>query len=147
MVGSDWSGSIGNTPAGGMPERSGSGDYMSADQAEPIRRFGAFILELIVFNVLLLTLGIGYVVWLCIVMSRGQTPGKQLLGLVVVNSDGMPLSWGNMFVRFLFQWGFWILTGGIGLVVDGVVLLMDNKSRSSISDRLVKSRVVNKPKT
>ena len=122
MVETGWGGSSGHMPAGDMPGWGGSSGHMPAGQAEPQRRFGAFILEQVLF---LVTLGIGYVVWLVVVMSRGQTPGKQVLGLVVVNPDGTPFNWGKMLLRLLFQGVFWTWTFGIGFIVDAILLLTD----------------------
>ena len=57
-----------------------------------MRRLGAYFLEV---GLVLITLVVGYLIWLLIVMARGQTPGKQLLGLVVVHPDGTPFGWGG----------------------------------------------------
>ena len=44
-------------------------------------------------------IGIGSFVWFLIVSRRGMTPGKQLLGIRVVNLDGEPISRGKMIAR------------------------------------------------
>ena len=66
------------------------------EYATPVRRLMAHILDLILF---FLTLVIGYIIWWLIVIGRGQTPGKQLLGIRAMRRDGSPSNWGNTFVR------------------------------------------------
>lgn len=61
------------------------------------KRFGAFCLDVLLSIV---TLGIGWLVWLFVIMGRGQTPAKQLLHMRVVRADdGGAVSYGKMFVR------------------------------------------------
>ena len=56
-----------------------SGERLSYSQ----RFWGDFILEGILF---LITLGIGWLIWLAIVAPRGQTPAKQLLKVYIHDS-------------------------------------------------------------
>lgn len=39
------------------------------------------------------------------VLAHGATPGKRALGLVVLNDDGTPISWGASFSRNLLRFG------------------------------------------
>ena len=48
------------------------------------RRFGAYLLEI---PLTIVTLGIGYIIWMLIVWARGQTPAKQLLKMRVVRLE------------------------------------------------------------
>ena len=51
------------------------------------------------------------------VLSHGATPGKRTLGLMVVNQDGSPISWGPSFTRNLLRTAdFLPLMYGIGLI-------------------------------
>ena len=50
-------------------------------------RIVAYLLDFILFY---LTLVIGYIIWWLIVLGRGQTPGKQLMGIRVVKDNGEP---------------------------------------------------------
>ena len=87
-----------------------------------------------------LTLGIGYLIWLVIVMSRGQTPGKQLLGLYVIRGrDGSTAGWGLMFGRGLCKF----LSGFIpfGVFISFILMCTDEESRT-IHDRMVNTVVV-----
>jgi uncharacterized RDD family membrane protein YckC len=61
------------------------------------KRFGAMLLDgLLVFA----TLFIGYLIWALIAYGRGQTPGKQLLGMRCVTlAAGRRAGWGRTFLR------------------------------------------------
>lgn len=62
-------------------------------------RFGQLILEIVL---VIVTLGIGYLIWFLIVLGQGQTPGKQILKLRVYDATtGKPAKWGHMFIREL----------------------------------------------
>ncbi|HEY8490725.1 MAG TPA: RDD family protein, partial [Dehalococcoidia bacterium] len=85
--------------------------YYPPDQlvtAGPGRRLGAYLLEIVIS---LLTLFIGWFVWFCIVAPRGQTPGKQLLGLYIMRADGTRAGGGYTWLREVLVKG--VLFGGI----------------------------------
>lgn len=112
--------------------------------ASPGRRLAASLLDsLLVYP----TLFIGAFVWSMIVWGRGQTPGKQLLGLRVVDaSTGRVADWGRMFLRIIiFQW---MVIGGLGLLTLGVVsgighiwLLWDQR-KQNLYDKMAGTLVV-----
>jgi uncharacterized RDD family membrane protein YckC len=60
----------------------------------------------------LVTLGIGWLIWACVTFSRGQTPGKSILGQRVVKPQtGVAASWGQMFLRnIVVQFGIGLLS-------------------------------------
>ena len=58
------------SPMGGTPELSSVG-----------KRFGGYLLELVLFIV---TLGIGWLIWMLVILGRGQTPAKQIMNMRVV---------------------------------------------------------------
>ena len=60
------------------------------------QRFIARLLDIILF---FLTLVIGYIVWWLIALGKGQTPGKQVIGIRVMKTDGTPSHWGWTFLR------------------------------------------------
>ena len=65
----------------------------------PGGRLGAVLLDLVLMVV---TFGIGWLVWTLVTWSDGQTPAKKLLGHVVADADtGRPLDWGRMALREL----------------------------------------------
>lgn len=68
--------------------------------ASPWMRLGAVIFESFLF---MFTLGIGWVIWALIIVKRGQTPAKSLLGLRVIDDGTLrPVGFVRMFfVRYL----------------------------------------------
>ena len=69
---------------------------------------------------------VGYTAWGVFVLRRGQTPGKQIVGVRAIKGDGSPSGWGYTFLRefvikFLLSYsGYWAL-GYLGL---GIFALM-----------------------
>jgi uncharacterized RDD family membrane protein YckC len=119
-----------------------SGIHLSS----PARRFGAYLLDLIVAT---FTLYIGWLIWAIIVWSRGQSPGKQILGMRCVKlGTGTKATWGTMFVRDFVCKGllFGILavfTFGIGLILY-FWLTWDSKNQE-LWDKMVGTIVVDDP--
>ena len=70
---------------------------------------------------IIVTLGIGYIIWDLILWSRGQTPVYQIMKMQVVKKDtGQNATWGTMFVRG-FLGG--ILQGILESFIIGYILL------------------------
>lgn len=87
-----------------------------------------------------LTLVIGYIIWWLIVLGRGQTPGKQLLGIRAIKRDGDPSGWGNTFVREVVKTvAHWFV---IGFFADIILLLIDDDEHRSLSDRVANTVIV-----
>ena len=105
--------------------------------ASPLRRLFANILDGILF---FLTLIIGYIIWWLIVLGRGQTPGKQLLGIYAIKRDGGRAGWGTMFVREVVKLVAHSFV--IGFFADAILLLMDDEEHRSLSDRVAGTVVV-----
>lgn len=101
------------------------------ESATPLRRLFATILDGILF---FLTLIIGYIIWWLIVLGRGQTPGKQLLGIYAIKRDGGRVGWGTMFVREVVKAVAHSFV--IGFFADAILLLMDDEDHRSLSDRV-----------
>jgi uncharacterized RDD family membrane protein YckC len=60
-------------------------------------RLGAIVLDA---TLIIITLGIGWVIWSFIVWGEGQTPAKKILKLRTINfTNGRSASWGHMAVR------------------------------------------------
>ncbi len=107
------------------------------EPATPVRRLFALLLDGILF---FLALIIGYVIWWLIVLGRGQTPGKQVLGIRAVRRGGGPAGWGITFVREIVKG---IAHGYvIGFFADIIFLLMDDNEHRSLSDRVANTVVV-----
>jgi hypothetical protein len=102
----------------------------------PGGRLGAVLLD---FVLSIVTLFIGWFIWSLIVWSRGQTPGKQLLGHVVAEvNTGRPVGWGQMFLReFVIRgllFGFIVnsVTFGVFGIVDACMVF--GKDHRTIHD-------------
>ena len=107
------------------------------ETASPVRRLFAYILDGILF---FLTLVIGYFIWWLIVLGRGQTPGKQLLGIYAIKPDGNPAGWGTTFVREVVK--FVAHSFVIGFFADVVLMLLDDQDNRSLSDRVANTIIV-----
>ena len=107
------------------------------DTASPTRRLFAHIIDWILF---FLTLIVGYIIWWLIVLGRGQTPGKQLLGIYAITRDGERAGWGTMFVREVVK----IVAHSfvIGFFADAILLLLDDEDNRSLSDRVAGTIIV-----
>jgi len=105
------------------------------------RRFGAFLLDGLLAIV---TLGIGWLIWSLVLWSKGQSPGKSLLGMRCIRSDtGQVATWGTMALRELV--GKYILgniTFGITTLVSAVMILIDNERHEGIWDKIASTVVV-----
>ena len=87
------------------------------------RRLAGYVVDSII---VVLTFGVGWLVWLLLVAPRGQSPGKQLLGMYIMRADGSRAGGSYTWVRelviktLLFGAIFAILgafTGGLGQVL------------------------------
>ena len=102
-----------------------------------------------VLGIVLLVSLLGYVVWWLIVLRRGQTPGKQLLGIRVVRTDGRASGWGWMFLRefgikFVAINAVSFISGGIGTIVWIVDLLWAfwDRNHQALHDKIMKTVVI-----
>ena len=105
-------------------------------------RLGAFLLDGLLIVV---TLGIGYLIWALITWSDGQTPGKKLLGHVVADAQtGVPLDWGRMALRqFVIQGLLGGLLSGISLSIYFWVdaFMVFGERQRTLHDRMANSIV------
>ncbi|MBF6599560.1 MAG: RDD family protein [Dehalococcoidia bacterium] len=102
--------------------------------ASRISRLGASIVNAIL---IVLTLGIGWIIWWFIVAPRGQNPGKAVVGLRVIRADGRAVSTGWMFVRGLLTF----VGGLIPLYLDDLWLLWDQNAQT-LHDKMAATVVV-----
>jgi uncharacterized RDD family membrane protein YckC len=73
------------------------------------------------------TLGVGWLIWFAFAAWRGRSPGKQLLGLYVLRSDGTPAGGAPMWLREIgVKWfGFGLaLPAVLGLVGQQELMLL-----------------------
>ena len=110
-------------------------------------RLGAIALDAVL---MVLTLGIGWIIWSMIVWSEGQTPAKKILKLRTLNfSNARSASWGHMAVReALIPITVSIaasITGGIGSIAWIVVEIVFyfTKGQRTLRDYWVKTVIVN----
>lgn len=111
--------------------------------ASVARRLAAVVLD----NILVpLTLFIGYLIWWLIVLERGQTPGKQLLGIRAMKDNGEPSRWGRTFLReFVVKR---IIFGLLAAITLYIVWLLDNlwplwdRDRQALHDKVAGTVVV-----
>jgi uncharacterized RDD family membrane protein YckC len=87
--------------------------------------------------ILIFTLFIGWLIWWFIVAPRGQNPGKAVVGIRVVRTNGDAVRTGGMLVRGLA--GF--LAGLIPLYLDELWILWDRDAQT-LHDKLVNTVVV-----
>ena len=80
--------------------------------ATPWRRRGGALIDIAVATV---TVGIGWFIWFAVVAPRGQTPGKTLLGMYVMRSDGTRGGGGYTWLRE-FVVKHLLVSGGFALL-------------------------------
>jgi uncharacterized RDD family membrane protein YckC len=110
-------------------------------------RLGAIALDSVL---LVLTLGIGWLIWSMIVWGEGQTPAKKILKLRTLNqTNGHAASWGHMSIReFLVPITVSIASSitagiaGIAWIVVEIVFYF-TKGQRTMRDYWVKTVVVN----
>jgi len=114
------------------------------------RRFGAYLLEI---PLALVTLGIGYLVWMLIVWARGQTPAKQVLNMRVVRlEERRAAHWGIMALRnfvlsVLISIPLELIFPGLSilwLLANGIALLVSRRNQA-LWDMMLKTVVVHDP--
>jgi uncharacterized RDD family membrane protein YckC len=134
------------SPAGAFVETPGAAmTAASGTQLSSVgKRFGGMLLE---GALAIVTLGIGWIIWACIVFSRGQTPAKQLLHMRVVDvNDGRAVGWGKMFVRDVLA--KWVIGLVAGVTFIGIILYFwlcwDDKNQE-LWDKMVGTVVVDDP--
>ncbi len=93
---------------------------------------------------------IGYIVWWLFALGRGQTPGKQIVGIRVIKDDGSPSGWGYTFLRefvikFLLLGFISEATLGIARLVDYLWPLWDRAEKmQTLHDKMLGTIVVKK---
>lgn len=108
------------------------------------KKFGAYLLD---GFVMFMTVGIGWLIWGAIVAGKGQTPGRQLLGLRVVSMrDGRPLTWGQMVFLHGLVGAF--VTNVAFVFTLGVLAFMPlwDRNNQTVADKVASSVVVDDPR-
>ena len=90
--------------------------------ASPGRRLGGYVLDTLVA---LVTFGIGWLTWFLIVAQRGQTPGKQMLGMYIMREDGSRAGgWYTLVREILVKALFLVVIAVISGATNGVGILL-----------------------
>ncbi len=117
------------------------------------RRLAGYVVDSII---VLLTFGFGWLVWLLLVAPRGQSPGKQLLGMYIVRADGTRAGGAYTWVRelivkvLLFGGVFAVLgaaTGGFGQLLWVVPALwcVWDAQRQCLWDKVASTYIAHSP--
>ena len=86
------------------------------------RRLGGWALDVVVVTV---TFGIGWLIWLLLVAQRGQTPGKQMLGMYIMREDGSRAGgWYTLLREFVVKGLFWLVISALGAGTNGAGTLL-----------------------
>ncbi len=124
------------------------GSALASPTGEPLstvgKRLGQYLLDVVLVVV---TFGIGYLIWSLIIWSKGQTPAMQCLKMRCVRQDtGATATWGTMFLREVVARG--LIFGLIGVVTFGIgsfillfMLCWDSK-RQELWDKIASTLVV-----
>ncbi|MXZ86276.1 MAG: RDD family protein [Acidimicrobiia bacterium] len=142
-------------PPGTIPEGSVAQSRLFAPDplsmlASKGRRFGAYLLEI---PLTIVTLGIGYIIWMLIVWARGQTPAKQLLKMRVVRlEERRTANWGWMALRnfvlgVLIGIPLELIFPGLSilwLLANAIALLVSRRNQA-LWDMMLKTVVVHDP--
>jgi uncharacterized RDD family membrane protein YckC len=111
--------------------------------ASPWVRLGATLLNSVL---IIVTLGIGYLVWTLVLWDQGTNPGKKICGLRMVKADtGRTCTFGDMLVRNFVMGGLVLsligtFTFGIGYLVDAFMIFGDRRQR--LIDKMAGTLVV-----
>jgi uncharacterized RDD family membrane protein YckC len=111
--------------------------------ASPWVRLGAALLNGVL---VIVTLGIGYLIWTLVLWVQGTNPGKKMCGLRIVKADtGRTCTFGDMLVRnFVMGWIVLNLIGtftlGTGYLVDALMIFGGRNQR--LIDRMSGTLVV-----
>ena len=105
-------------------------------------RLGAYLLDALLIVV---TLFIGWLIWSIVLWQKSTSPGKMMLGLIVVDiNSGQPSSVGTMALRELVGKTLlsWFTCGITNLV--GAIMILSTDKRQGIWDHIASTTVVKK---
>ena len=125
-----------------MPDESGTLERVTYNR----RFFGDNLLEGLL---IVLTLVVGWLIWLFFTAKTAQTPAKRLLNVYILDSDtGRPVSAGKVWVREilvkLVLVGLVNAVTGVAGLIDGLWVFFD-RNRQTLHDKVVSTVVVYAP--
>ena len=138
--------SCGGKISGGAAQSPPASAVGGAELASIARRLAARVLDTVI---IVCTLYIGWLIWSFIVYGRGQSPGKQLVGIYAASVDDPErrLSWGSMFLREFVLKG--LLFNFLGAATSGIVWVLDylwalwdgSGHRQTLHDKVIQGSV------
>ena len=108
--------------------------------ASVARRIGAYFVAI---PLIIVTLGIGYIIWGLIVWSRGQTPALQVLGCRCWRTE----------TNRIADWGYMALREVVGGIIEGIwivgiisfIFMVSRPDRRAIHDMIAGTIVLHDP--
>lgn len=106
------------------------------------RRIGAYFLSLVL---VIVTLGIGYVIWGLVVWGKGTSPALQVLGMRAWRpTENRPATWGTMALRNIVGYIAQGILSFITLLIS-FIMFLTNKQHKSIPDMVGGTVIVHDP--
>ena len=105
-------------------------------------RVGATLLDLLL---MIVTLGIGWLIWAVVLLKDSTSPAKKMMGLVIVDvNTGAPATMTQMVLREIV--GKWVLGSVTGVVtLASFVMLFVTPNRQAVWDYIGTTTVVRRP--
>ena len=138
--------SCGGKISGGAAQSPPASAVGGAELASIARRLAARVLDTVI---IVFTLYIGWLIWSFMVYGRGQSPGKQLVGIYAapVDDPERRLSWSSMFLREFVLKG--LLFSFLGTITSGIVWVLDylwalwdgSGHKQTLHDKVIQSSV------
>ena len=131
------------------PPPSGSGGSSVPAGASPAvapvsvgTRVGASLLDVLL---MIVTLGIGWIIWAVVLLKESTSPAKKMMGLAIVDvNTGAPATMTQMVLREIV--GKWVLGSVTGIVtLASFVMLFVTPNRQAVWDFIGTTTVVRRP--
>ena len=105
-------------------------------------RVGASLLDVLL---MIVTLGIGWLVWAVVLLKQSTSPAKKMMGLAIVDvNTGAPATMTQMILREIV--GKWVLGSVTGIVtLASFVMLFVTPNRQAVWDYIGTTTVVRRP--
>ena len=105
-------------------------------------RVGASLLDVLL---MIVTLGIGWIIWAVVLLKESTSPAKKMMGLAIVDvNTGAPATMTQMVLREIV--GKWVLGSVTGIVtLASFVMLFVTPNRQAVWDFIGTTTVVRRP--